>query len=130
MQGRPANSAIVKLIVTTALVIWVATVVWPAVSLAVWLRPDTLPFGPDFGATKAAWLLLRTLLLAALVATGAVLLAWPTGSLLRSTETGRWWRPALVVPLLVPAQVWGYGWSLLIDPAGRVGTWLDRKSVV
>ena len=124
-QRRHANSAIVKLVVATALVIWVATVVWPAVSLAVWLRRDTLPFGPDFGATKAAWLLLRTLLLAALVATGAVLLAWPTGRLLWSNETGRWWRPALVVSLLVPAQVWGYGWSLSIDPAGRVGLWLS-----
>jgi ABC-type Fe3+ transport system permease subunit/sugar lactone lactonase YvrE len=112
-------------VVAAALLVWIAAIVWPAVSMAGWLRIEDLPSAPDFRWQVATWLLVRTWLIAAVVALGALMLAWPTGRLLADAESGRWWRWALIVPLLVPAEVWGYGWSLLIDPAGSVGAWLS-----
>lgn len=111
-------------VVTLALLVWIATAGWPAISgVWNWLGAEASP-AEGAPLPGAGWAMARSVGFASLIATAAVVLAWPTGRVLQSPRSSRWWRPAMILPLLVPPQVWQYGWRLVIDPAGSSGAWL------
>ena len=136
MSNSPARAShtgrLASLALAGGVLLWLGLFVWP---LGQMLVSIALPCPPSAAtetmATAQWWLLvLRSLGWASLVATCAVVLGYVPGKLVggifsahsRSRQSA--WLFLLLSPLLLPAYVLYYAWSLPLSPTSPLGKWL------
>ncbi len=115
----------IRLVRITGLLLWLLVIALPLAALAVEAVLSTPPSGvprPVFAS------LLRTCVLAGVIASAAVVLGWLPGKLLGTSGS----RHALLLfllltPLILPQYVLYYAWTLLLSPTTPLGQALAAR---
>jgi len=119
------ETAPTKLAKTACLLLWLLVILLPLSALAV----EALSSSPQSEVVRPVFAsLLRTCILAGIIAGVAVVLGWLPGKLLGTSGShSAFLFLLLLMPLVLPQYVLYYAWTLLLSPTTRLGAMLASR---